>query len=204
MIKLIRAAAGPLQTAFDTLARRGEESIGAGIKLSYHPTRVEVRADGIKTAGEPPLEPYEVLTPFLDAFRADGWGYNALYDGPVTDRDAKIVGYSLNHPMTLTRTGDEAVKRPALLRLEIPLPDRRVNLDSATVSRYGHDVRELVIDILTQQKVREDDERSQRQPVPLWARKPSGSLSDDQDAPAPPAAHTEGLELRDEDDEANA
>lgn len=169
MIKIVTAAANPLQRAFTAVA--DNELSAYDVTVEYGARWVKIMVVDVPDEA-PATRPVDVLELFINAFKAEGWGYRVEYDGPATDLGSKVVGYTFNHPSTLTRDGSFLpAHRPALLRLEIPLPDRRVELGDSVITRYATQAKELVLDLLTEQKLREDDERrSQVRPTPLWAR----------------------------------
>lgn len=198
MIKIVRASSGPLQTAFNRMA--------AFDALSAATVTVEFGSNWVKVmVTETPenISNADVLELFINAFRAEGWGYRAELDGPVTDLTSKLIGYTFNHPITQTRVGNfMPARRPAELGLVIPLPHRSVPLDTAAITKFAADASDLVVDLLTQQKVKEDAERP-APPVPLWARPQAELVEDTVETPAPASAptHTQGLELDEDDDQ---
>lgn len=146
-VKIVRDAA----PGIDRAIRRVEES---GYGEAVRRMNLVVLQTGIVMQFEEPDLMELAGGVFVEELGYDGWGGSAIYDNgnAVT---GKQIGWRFDHPTFLSRTGTEVRDRPKLFRVEGPMPDGRVTLNSDTIERLVGEVAEVARDMLRKQAFRE-------------------------------------------------
>lgn len=157
-IKMVRAAAPALDRAYQRLEEGGYREATDAMTLKFVQDSVIMRFDTIdmmEIAGGVFVE---------EMNRNEGWGGNTIYDtGNATT--GKPIGYRFTHPMFLSRVGTEVRDRPALWRIEGPMPDGRVPLDARQVERLTAEVAACARDLFTQRALEEGNDVPPPPPV---------------------------------------